>query len=55
VPDAAFTQAKVSGLTTALGGKVGSTTINTIWTGSQTAYDAIGSKDSATLYLVTGA
>lgn len=55
VPDASFAQAKVSGLTTALAGKVGSTTIATIWTGSQTAYDAIGSKDSATLYLVTGA
>lgn len=55
VPDGSFTQAKISGLVTGLAGKVGSTTITTIWTGSQSAYDAIGSKDSATLYLVTGA
>lgn len=55
VPDGAFTQAKVSGLTGALAGKVGSSTVSTIWTGSQSAYDAIGTKDPSTLYLVTGA
>jgi len=54
VPDAAFSQAKVAGLPAALAGKVGSSTVSTIWTGSQAAYDAIGSKDAATLYLVTG-
>lgn len=55
VPDASFPQAKVSGLSTALSGKVGSSTVSTIWTGSQAAYDAITTKDSATLYIVTGA
>ena len=36
-------------------GAVGSTTIRTIWTGTQSAYDAITTKDSLTLYLITGA
>ena len=33
--------------------KPASTTVDTIWTGNQAAYDAIGTKDSATLYFVT--
>ena len=31
---------------------VGSSTIATLWTGTQTAYDAIGVKDPATLYVI---
>ena len=30
-----------------------STTVTTIWTGTQAAYDAIGTKDAATLYFIT--
>ena len=33
--------------------KPASTTVDTIWTGNQAAYDAIGTKDSATLYFIT--
>src|SRR5690606_3974251 len=48
VPDNSFSQAKVNGLATALNGKVGSATVSTIWTGSQSAYDGLGSYDSST-------
>lgn len=34
--------------------KIGSSTVTTIWTGTQSAYDAIGTKDSATLYIIIG-
>ncbi len=44
----------MNGLQTALDTKVASTTINTIWTGTQAAYDAIGTKLSDTLYLIQG-
>lgn len=33
-------------------GAVGSSSITTIWTGTQAAYDAIGTKDPATLYII---
>lgn len=32
---------------------VTSTTIATIWSGTQAAYDALGAKDPATLYVIT--
>lgn len=40
-------------IATALNGKVGSSTITTIVSISQSAYDALASKDSATLYVIT--
>ena len=56
VPDASFPQAKVSGLTTALAGKVsGLNGLTGIWRGSQSAYDALGTYDDDVLYIVTGA
>lgn len=56
VPDAAFTQAKVSGLTTALAGKVGSVNgVTGIWRGTQAEYNNLSSYDANVLYLVTGA
>lgn len=33
--------------------KVASTTVDTIWAGTQAAYDAIATKDPATLYVIT--
>ena len=36
-----------------LDAKPSSTTVDTIWTGNQAAYDAIGTKDPATLYFIT--
>ena len=44
---------KVTGLQTALDAKPDSTTVNIIWTGTQVAYDAIGTKDPATLYVIS--
>ena len=44
---------KVTGLQTALDAKPDSTTVNIIWTGTQAAYDAIGTKDAATLYVIS--
>ena len=38
----------------ALAGKVGSPTIDTLLEITQAAYDALGTKDPATLYVVTG-
>lgn len=38
----------------ALNGKVGSATIKTITTITQAAYDALGTKDPNTMYVVTG-
>ena len=38
---------------TALDTKPSSTTVDTIWTGNQAAYDAIGTKDGSTLYFIT--
>ena len=38
---------------TALDTKPASTTVDTIWTGTQAAYDGIGTKDPATLYFIT--
>lgn len=32
---------------------VTSTTVTEIWSGTQAAYDAIGTKDPATLYVIT--
>lgn len=46
---------EVNGLTSALNTKVGSTTVATLWTGTQTDYDAMPSHDPNTLYLITGA
>ena len=37
---------------TALDLKVSSTTIDILWTGNQAAYDAIGTKDPATMYVI---
>ena len=48
------TMSSVDGLVSALAGKVGSTTIATIWTGSQALYDAISPKRADTLYLIQG-
>ena len=48
------TMNSVDGLVSALAGKVGSTTIATIWTGSQALYDAISPKRADTLYLIQG-
>ena len=48
------TMSTVDGLVSALAGKVGSTTIATIWTGSQALYDAISPKRADTLYLIQG-
>lgn len=44
----------VDGLVSALAGKVGSTTIASIWTGPQALYDAISPKRADTLYLIQG-
>ena len=43
---------KVNGLNDALDAKVDSTTIDTIWTGTQAAYDAIATKNSRVLYII---
>ena len=43
----------VTGLQTDLDTRVASSTVNTIWTGSQATYDGLGSYDSATLYVIT--
>ena len=42
----------VNGLQNALDNKVDSSTVDTIWTGTQSAYDAIGTKNSRTLYII---
>lgn len=42
----------VDGLSTAIDARPVSSTISEIWTGTQTQYDAIGTKDSETLYLI---
>lgn len=46
------TTAQVTGLDTALAGKVGSSTITTIWRGTQAAYNAL-TPDAGTLYIIT--
>lgn len=46
---------EVNGLTSVLSTKVGSITVATLWTGTQTDYDAMPSHDPNTLYLITGA
>ena len=43
---------KVNGLNDALDAKVDSTTIDTIWTGTQAAYDAIATKNPRVLYII---
>ena len=43
---------KVNGLNDALDAKVDSTTIDSIWTGTQAAYDAIATKNSRVLYII---
>lgn len=54
IPDLA--QSKITGLTTALAGKVaGGNGINAIVKLTQTQYDALGTKDAATLYVIDGA
>jgi hypothetical protein len=45
--------ANVTDLQTALDEKVESTTVAILWTGTQTAYDAIAVKDANTLYVIT--
>jgi hypothetical protein len=50
-----FSQSQITNLTTDLGAKVsrgGSAT--TLWLGTQAAYDAIGTKDAGTVYIVKG-
>ena len=46
------TIANVSGLSVELDAKVASSTVDEIWTGTQAAYDAIASKNPATLYII---
>ena len=48
------TTANVTGLDTALATKVASDTIDTLLEITQAAYDALGTKDPATLYVVIG-
>ena len=43
---------KVNGLNDALDAKVDSTTIDTIWTGTRVAYDAIATKNPRVLYII---
>ena len=41
-----------AGLKTAMSNRPSSATVTTIWTGTQAAYDAIATKDPATLYFI---
>lgn len=47
-------ESDVSGLSADLAARPTSSTVTVIWTGTQAAYDAIGSKSSSTLYCITG-
>lgn len=56
VNDNAFGMTKINGLATALAGKLnGLNGLTGVWAGSQTAYDAIPTKDATVLYFTTGA
>ena len=46
-------KANASDVATALASKVGSSTITTVATLTQAAYDALATKDAATLYVIT--
>ena len=46
--------ADVSGLQTQLDNKPNSSSIDTLWTGTQAQYDTITTKNSRTLYLIQG-
>ncbi len=46
--------ANVATLQSALDGKVASTTVSTLWTGTQAQYDAISPKNNRTIYMIQG-
>lgn len=46
------TIANVTGLDNALAGKVGSSTVSSLWTGTQLQYDAIPVKNNSTIYFI---
>lgn len=45
-------QNAVGTLQTQVGSKIGSTTVSTVWTGTEAQYDLIDPKDPATLYFI---
>ena len=46
--------ANVATLQSALDGKVASTTVSALWTGTQAQYDAISPKNNRTIYMIQG-
>lgn len=53
-PGANIAQSKVQGLTASLNAKVGTSGgVTNIWSGTQAAYNAIGTKNPTTLYVIT--
>lgn len=54
IAPAGISQAKVQGLTASLNAKMNTSGgVTAVWSGTQAAYDAIGTKNPATLYVIT--
>lgn len=50
--DLGTAQNNITALQTQVGSKIGSTTVSTVWTGTEAQYDLIDPKDPATLYFI---